>query len=127
MYEAVTAKRPYKKPFSPERAASMLLEEAGTAFNPLCVEAFLSCFGVYPVGCRVWLEDGCEAQVVSTSPSDPFRPRVLVTHDPAGQPVVNGGMIDTAERDSVNAYVHPIVRSAPPAERIAEELPDGVD
>jgi len=111
VYEAVTAKRPYKKPFPPERVAEVLLDGAGKGFHPLCVEAFLSCYGAYPPGTRVVLADGSEAKVVLTNPEDPFRPRVRVTHDPDGQPLDSPRVVDTAARDSVGSYLHQITRS----------------
>jgi len=87
VYEAVTAKRPYKKPFPPERVAEMLLEGAGKEFEALCVEAFVNFYGVYPPGTRIRLSDGAEARVLMASPEDPFRPRVQVVQDPEGQPL----------------------------------------
>jgi len=111
VYEAVTAKRPYKKPFPPERATELLLEGCGRDFNPVCVEAFLGCFGVYPAGTRVLLEGGCQGEVLSTNPQDPFHPLVRVTHDPEGEPVAGGEVVDTAEQDEAAGFRCEVVKS----------------
>ncbi len=113
VYEAVAAKRPYKKPVAPERVAELLLDGSGRDFNPVCVEAFLGCLGAYPPATRVLLENGCQGEVVSTSPEDPFHPRVRVTRDPEGESVRGGEVVDTAERDEAGGYRCEVVRSVP--------------
>ena len=96
VYEAVTAKRPYKEPFPPERVTKLLLEGSGTQFDPICVEAFLRSFGVYPPGTRVLLANGYRAEVLSANPDRPFDPVVRLTHDPEGRPVEGVEVVDTA-------------------------------
>lgn len=98
-YEAVTAKRPYKKPFPPEWAAHLMMNDAGTLFNPLCVDTFLRFFGVYPPATRVRLDNGCTGWALNTNPDDPFRPMVRMTHGPDGEPLNKTEVVDTAERN----------------------------
>jgi putative nucleotidyltransferase with HDIG domain len=43
-YEALTGERPYKKPHDPDSARSILLESAGTQFDPRLLELFTSIF-----------------------------------------------------------------------------------
>jgi len=99
VYEAVTAKRPYKQPFPPERVTKLLLEGSGTFFDPICVEAFVRSFGVYPPGTRVLLANGCRAEVLSVNPNRPFDPVVRLTHDPEGQPVEGVEVVNTASEE----------------------------
>jgi putative two-component system response regulator len=40
VYDALVSKRPYKKPFSHEDAARIIIEGAGTHFDPVLVEVF---------------------------------------------------------------------------------------
>jgi len=111
VYEAVTAKRPYKKPFPPERVVELLLEGWGRQFNPVCVDAFLSCFGAYPPGTKVLLTDGRRGQVVSVNPQDPFHPVVRLTHDPEGRPLEEPEVLDTSSRDGDGHYLVEVVKS----------------
>ena len=113
VYEAVAAKRPYKEPVAPERAVEVLLDGSGRDFNPVCVEAFLGCLGVYPLATRVLLANGCQGEVLSTNPEDPFHPLVQVTRDPEGQAVRGDEQVDTAERDEAGRYRCEVVRSVP--------------
>jgi response regulator RpfG family c-di-GMP phosphodiesterase len=41
VYDALTTRRPYKDPFSHQRAASIIKQNAGTQFDPAVVDAFL--------------------------------------------------------------------------------------
>jgi len=111
VYEAVTAKRPYKKPVPSEVAAKILLDGAGGEFNALCVEAFLRFFGAFPVGTTVELASGARGHVLASNPVDPFRPVVRLTHGPDGHPLETGQLIDTAERDEAGTHPDTIVHS----------------
>jgi len=42
VYDALVSARPYKEPFTPEKAASIIREGSGTSFDPLLVEVFNS-------------------------------------------------------------------------------------
>jgi len=96
-YEAITARRPYKDPFPPAVAAEMLLDGSGTQFNPVCVEAFLSYFGAFPISTDVLLSNGMSGLVVSNNPDDPFRPCVKITHDISNESVSSGPIVDTSK------------------------------
>jgi len=111
VYEAVTAKRPYKDPFPPERVTEMLLDGSEGEFNPVCVEAFLACFGAYPPGTVVELGSGERGEVLTANPEHPFHPVVRVTHDPEGEPVTGVETVDTAERDEADHYRSEVARS----------------
>jgi putative two-component system response regulator len=43
VFDALTSKRPYKQPWSPEAARDHLLTQSGAHFDPACVRAFVSC------------------------------------------------------------------------------------
>lgn len=42
VYDALTSKRPYKEPFSHERAGSIIVNDSGTHFDPALVDLFLT-------------------------------------------------------------------------------------
>jgi putative nucleotidyltransferase with HDIG domain len=110
-YEAVTAKRPYKKPMLPELAAQLMLKGSGQEFNPVCVDAFLRHFGVFPVGIEVVTDDGFESEVVAVNAEHPFRPSVRLTKTPDGEPITGGEVRDTAEQKENGEFVHALVHS----------------
>ena len=93
----MTAKRPYKKPFPPEKAADLLLKGSGKEFNPLCVELFLRHYGIYPPGTSVNLDNGASGQVIKVNPTEPFRPKVRLTHGPDGEQLKEEEVVDTAD------------------------------
>ena len=43
VYDALVSKRPYKEPFTHDRARSIILEGRGNHFDPMVVDAFMSC------------------------------------------------------------------------------------
>ncbi|RMG52545.1 MAG: HD domain-containing protein, partial [Gammaproteobacteria bacterium] len=43
VFDALTSRRPYKEPWSLERAFDYLRQARGTHFDPACVDAFLAC------------------------------------------------------------------------------------
>ncbi len=43
VYDALVSKRPYKEPFTHDRARSIILEGRGSHFDPRVVDAFLAC------------------------------------------------------------------------------------
>ena len=42
VYDALTSRRAYREPWTPERAVELIVSESGTAFDPVCVEALLA-------------------------------------------------------------------------------------
>ncbi|MEM9381415.1 MAG: HD domain-containing phosphohydrolase [Planctomycetota bacterium] len=57
VFEALTARRPYKAPYSPARAFRILYSDPG-AFDPGVLSAFTRALGLYPPGRFVVLSDG---------------------------------------------------------------------
>jgi putative nucleotidyltransferase with HDIG domain len=112
VYEALPAKRPYKKPFTPERAADVLLRGVGSEFNPLCVDLFLRHFGIFPPGTPVRLTDGSEGAVATTNPCDAAHPVVHVTRDADGGVPDRPMIVDTAEKLPGGGYRLEIACSA---------------
>ncbi|NLD96563.1 MAG: HD domain-containing protein, partial [Synergistaceae bacterium] len=43
VYDALVSERPYKGPIDHEKAVAIIVEGAGTHFDPVLVEAFLAC------------------------------------------------------------------------------------
>ncbi|MGK0480895.1 MAG: putative nucleotidyltransferase with HDIG domain [Planctomycetota bacterium] len=62
VFEALTARRPYKAPYSPARAFKILYSDAG-AYDPAVLSAFTRSMGLFPPGRFVLLSDGSLGRV----------------------------------------------------------------
>lgn len=76
VYDALTSKRCYKKPYSPSAAVDILIGGKGTSFDPGAVEAFLGLVPLYPKGTLVTIGESVEAIVVENSGKHNRRPIV---------------------------------------------------
>ncbi len=55
VYDAITSKRPYKKPFPPDKALSIMMRLIGCDFEPQLFKIFTQMIGIYPPGTLVRL------------------------------------------------------------------------
>lgn len=78
VYDAVRSERPYKPAQPPHVGVEVVLDGAGTAFDPVVVETFRELVMPYPVGHEIVLADGRPAVVASVDPARPYAPRVRV-------------------------------------------------
>lgn len=76
VYDAITSKRVYKRAQSPNEAVDFLTKNAGTMFQPECVQAFITYIPVYPKGRNVMLSDGTVAVVVENRQQNTLNPIV---------------------------------------------------
>ncbi|GAB4294695.1 MAG: hypothetical protein Kow0090_09470 [Myxococcota bacterium] len=92
-YDAMTTNRVYQRALTPDEAMRNLLRMAGTRYDPVLVRAFISAFGVYPLGSLVLLNDGRRAVVSSVSQNreTALRPEVKLVSDAAGNDL--GGLL----------------------------------
>lgn len=75
VYDALTSKRPYKKPYALSEAIEYLMGGSNVLFDRNAVEAFLEAVPVYAKGIEVTMTNGEKAIVVSNT-SNPLRPIV---------------------------------------------------
>lgn len=75
VYDALTSKRPYKKPYALSEAIEYLMGGSNVLFDRNAVEAFLEAVPVYAKGIDVLMTNGERAIVVSNT-SNPLRPIV---------------------------------------------------
>ncbi len=97
-YDAMTTNRVYQRGMLPTVALKILMDNAGTKFDPLLVKAFVHTVGIYPVGALVQLNDGSMAIVlqVPTNPEHMEFPTVKVVLDAQGQRHLAGPVINLA-------------------------------
>lgn len=76
VYDAITSKRVYKNPQSPNEAIEFLMQNAGNMFDTKCVKAFITYIPVYPKGRNVILSDDTVAVVVENRQNNTLYPIV---------------------------------------------------
>lgn len=81
VYDALTTRRPYKKPYSPAEAMEYLMGGCGTLFDIEVVRRFMQCVPLYPKGTEVRLSDGRTAVVLENSNLHNLRPIVRTTEE----------------------------------------------
>lgn len=109
-FDALTTRRPWREGFTADEAIRLLMQEAGTKFDPLVVKVLINLLGLYPLGCPVRLKSG-ETAVVYHNSNDPRlfdKPWVKVILDTRGKRVkrtlvrnLAGGQGPTHEIESV--------------------------
>ena len=75
VYDALTSKRPYKKPYALSEALEYLMGGSNVLFDREVVEAFIKAVPVYAKGIEVTMTNGERAIVVENT-SNPLRPIV---------------------------------------------------
>lgn len=81
VYDALTAKRPYRKPVKPFEAIEYIMGGVGTSFDYNVVKAFLKKIEPYPIGSCVKLSDSRRGNIIEENPNNPLRPVVKVIGD----------------------------------------------
>lgn len=75
VYDALTSRRPYKKPYWIADAIEYLMGGCDILFDEKVVSKFLQCVPVYPKGTTVKMSDGREAIVIENT-TNPMRPKI---------------------------------------------------
>lgn len=94
VYDALTADRCYKKGMPSTTAFRILLEGAGSQFDPILVKKFIKCMGIYPVGSLVKLKSNKLALVIERNEESPLKPVVKIIYSVASTCYLNVETID---------------------------------
>ena len=87
VYDAVTSARPYRDAAPAEAGYQVIVDGAGTAFDPEVVTAFRKVVAPYPAGTEVAFADGSRGIVAVVPVDAPDQPTVRITHAAGGMPV----------------------------------------
>jgi len=85
VYDAMRSQRAYQEAFPTDRILAVLKRNDGKQFDQHLVRRFTQLMGIYPPGTLVRLSTGEVAAVVQVHAPDPYRPRVRVVFDAAGE------------------------------------------
>jgi len=119
IYDALTARRPWREAYTPYRALEHIIWEANKGrLDRDVVRALLKCLSLFPVGSYVRLTTGETARVVHTNGDSFDRPFVSVVLDAQRNPVAAPRHINLAEETRL--------RIAAPCEDTCSELPAAV-
>lgn len=77
IYDALTSERPYKQAFTQNKTASIIYSQRGISFSTEMTDKFICCFGVYPIGTLVRLNNNEFAIVYENNVSDLLHPKVI--------------------------------------------------
>jgi HD-GYP domain-containing protein (c-di-GMP phosphodiesterase class II) len=77
VYDALISERAYKKAFPQNKTAAMIYSQKDTCFKPDMVDLFICCFGVYPIGTLVKIDENKFAIVYENNRDDLLFPKVL--------------------------------------------------
>lgn len=95
VYDALTSDRPYRKSASPHQALQTLYDLARRGqLDSACVERFIRCMGIYPVGSCVKLSSGEIGVVSRINSSQTLNPVVLIVRESASGAVVSPHPLD---------------------------------
>jgi putative nucleotidyltransferase with HDIG domain len=85
VYDAMRSNRSYQNSSPTDRVLAVLKENDGAHFDKHLVRRFSQLLGIYPPGNLVRLSSGELAVVIKVHAPDPYRPRVRVIIDRAGE------------------------------------------
>jgi HD-GYP domain-containing protein (c-di-GMP phosphodiesterase class II) len=113
-YDAITTRRSYRRAETPIRALSVLLNGAGTTYDPDFVHAFTRMLGIYPPGTLLRLRSGTIAMVTHPSDDPETPPFGVIVADTEGSALVDPEPVILQKADVVD-QVLPIHVSIDPS------------
>jgi len=119
-YDAITTRRSYRRAEPPAHALHVLLQGAGSSWDPDFVMAFIHLMGVYPPGSFLRLRTGHLAMVTMASPEMGAPPPAVVVAGPNGAPIPAPAPVRLRSEDVVE-QVAPSAVSLDPA-RVLEQV-----
>jgi HD-GYP domain-containing protein (c-di-GMP phosphodiesterase class II) len=100
-YEAMLNHRPYRDALIGYNAMKNILSDNGTHFDPAILRTFLQCFGIYPIGSYVLLNNSMVGLVTGVNSNAPMRPQLRLLYDNNGNKVEESNDIDLLENENL--------------------------
>ncbi len=100
VYDALTSNRSYKDAILPNKALAIMYGMRGQDFDPLEIQHFIKCLGIFPSGSLVKLNSGFYGLVYQSNPSSPLMPKIKIILDQDLHPVPSR-LVDLAAQESM--------------------------
>ena len=114
-YDAITSDRSYHAGLSAHDALTKMYSWRGRDFQPLLVEQFIQCMGIYPIGSVVELNNGSIGVVVSINRTRRLRPKVAMVLNADKTPFSPAKVIDLMHEGSEGVHRGLEIRKVLPA------------
>ncbi|MBI4845037.1 MAG: HD-GYP domain-containing protein [Candidatus Omnitrophica bacterium] len=99
VYDAITSKRPYKKPLSPDKTLAIMMRLIGCDFDPQFFKIFIQMLGIYPVGSLVRLNTKEYAITKKVHPQALLMPEIKIIMDSKGKLLEEPFTINLADKE----------------------------
>lgn len=93
-YDAITSDRSYHTGLSAHDALKKMYSWRGKDFQPVMIEQFIQCMGIYPIGSVVELNNGCLGVVISVNRERRLLPKVALVLNSDKTPFSPAKVID---------------------------------
>ncbi|MGL1863069.1 MAG: HD-GYP domain-containing protein [Pseudodesulfovibrio sp.] len=100
VYDALTSKRAYKDAILPNKALAIMYGMRDQDFDPLELQMFIKCLGIFPSGSLVKLNNGFYGVVYESNPNQPLMPKIKIILDQDLHPVPSE-LVDMAAQQAV--------------------------
>jgi len=114
VYDALTSDRSYKDAILPNKALAIMYGMRGQDFDPLEIQSFIKCLGIFPSGSLVRLSTGFYGVVYETNPTQPLLPKIKIILDEDLHPIPSE-LVDLAARQAVKDDPLEIMECADPS------------
>lgn len=96
-YDAITSDRSYHTGMSAHDALKKMYSWRGQDFQPVLIEQFIQCMGIYPIGSVVELNNGCIGVVISVNRERRLLPKVALVLNSDKTPFLPAKVVDLKE------------------------------
>ncbi|MBI3546756.1 MAG: HD-GYP domain-containing protein [Gammaproteobacteria bacterium] len=114
-YDAITSDRSYHVGMSAHDALKKMYSWRGKDFQPLLVEQFIQCMGIYPIGSVVEFNNGSIGVVISVNRLRRLKPKVALVLTPDKTPFSPVKIVDLMHQDGAGQELE-IRKVLPPGE-----------
>jgi putative nucleotidyltransferase with HDIG domain len=115
-YDAITSDRSYHSAMSAHEALNNMYSWRGKDFQPVMIEQFIQCMGIYPIGSVVELNNGSVGVVISINRKRRLKPKVALVLKPDKTPLPAAKVIDLMTHPDIRDRDMEIRRVISPAE-----------
>lgn len=114
VYDALTSDRSYKDAILPNKALAIMYGMREQDFDPLEVQMFIKCLGIFPSGSLVKLNTGFYGLVYESNPTLPLMPKIKIILDEDLRPIPSE-LVDLAAAQAIGDDKLEILECADPS------------